>query len=503
MASEAANAIETPVVTEIDSQPTGLDPIDFLIQEARTNFAAFVSAVHRPTYKHSALSKAVCQAVDAFVEDVIAGYRPILMLTCPPQHGKSSLIARCLPPYLFGRLNGILPQTRIAAASFSDTLAQRNRRDAKGILNEPIYREIFPQCSLIDFKGIDNTSDGLQTPTGWLKAVGIGGSLTGFSVDIGIIDDAVKNAEQALSETIQERNQDWYDSVFSTRLQEVSGQLIIGTPWSINDLIAYVRKVHSNNPHFKLLSFPALNYPDEIGYRPDLPQGALVPRLQSEAKLREMKRHMSEFWWSAMFQQMPMSEHGAIFKKQYTQYYRRADLPQTWKRLIISVDATFKDLKSSDFVCVGIWGLSMDDRAYLLDWRREKLGFVATANAIIDLKNKYPRASRIYIEDAANGPALIDMLSKKVTGIEAVPPLGSKEARAHAVSWVWENGWVMLPHPDERPGIVPVVAEVTTFPDVKNDDAVDMMDIALHQLFLRSPIAAMITQDILDRALHG
>lgn len=478
-----------------------VDPVDFLIQEARTNFAAFVSAVHRPAYKHSALSVAVCRAVDTFIDELIAGARPILMLTCPPQHGKSSLISRCLPPYLFGRLNGILPNTRIATVSYADALAQRNRRDAKGIMNEPIYRAIFPATSLIDFKGIDNVSDGLQVPGGgWLKAVGIGGPLTGFSVDVGIIDDAVKNAEQALSDNIQERNRDWYDSVFSTRLQQVSGQLIIGTPWSINDLIAYIRKLHGSDKNFKLLSFPALNYPDEIGYRPDLPQGALVPRLHSEEKLREMKKYMADFWWSAMYQQSPMSEHGAIFKKQYTQYYRRAELPKQWKRTVISVDATFKDLKSSDYVCVGVWGHSLDDKAYLLDWRREKLGFTATANAIIDLKNKYPHAARIYIEDAANGPALIDMLSKKIVGIEAIPPLGSKEARAHAVSWVWENGQVMLPHPDERPGIVPVVAEITSFPDVQNDDAVDMMDIALHQMFLRSPIAALITQEILDRA---
>ena len=487
MASEAA----TPV-----------DPVEFLVQEARHNFAAFVSAVHRPAYKHSALSVEVCRAIDQFVDDVLAGLRPILMLTCPPQHGKSSLISRCLPPYLFGRLHGLLANTRIASVSYASALAQRNRRDAKGILNEPIYRSIFPDTTLIDFKGIDNVSDGLEMPGGgWLKAVGIGGPLTGFSVDVGIIDDAVKNQDEALSETIQERNRDWYDSVFSTRLQQTSGQVIIGTPWSSHDLLAHIRRLHGSDPRFKLLSFPALNYPDEIGYRADLPQGALVPRLHSEEKLREMKKYMAEAWWSAMFQQMPLSEFGAIFKKQYTQHYRQADLAALkWKRIVMSVDATFKDKKSSDYVCVGVWGQTVDDNAYLLDWRREKLAFTATANAIVDLKNKHPRISRIYIEDAANGPALIDMLSKKVTGIEAVPPLGSKEARAHAVSWVWENRQVWLPDPQEKPGIVPLVAEITSFPDVKNDDAVDMMDIALHQLFLRSPIASLITKEILDRA---
>jgi predicted phage terminase large subunit-like protein len=418
-----------------------------------------------------------------------------------PTHN-SSLVARCLPPYLFGRLTGILPAVRIASASYAAGLAQRNRRDAQTIMDEPIYREIFPHTSLIDFKGVDNATDGLEVPGGgWLRGVGIGGGLTGFSVDVGVIDDCVKDAVEALSDATQQRNRDWYDSVFMTRLQENSGQIIIGTPWSANDLLAHIRKTMGDDPRFTLISFPALNYPDEIGYRPDLPTGPLVPKLHSEIKLRETKKITAEFWWSAVYQQTPMADVGAIFKKDYVQYYRRAELPATFKRIVMSVDAAFKDLKSSDYVCVGVWAQALDDNTYLLDWRREKLSFTATAAAIVDLKTKYARASKIYIEDAANGPALIDMLSKKVHGIEAVPPLGSKEARAHAVSWVWENRLVWLPHPDERPGIVPVVAEITSFPDVKNDDAVDMMDIALHQLHLRSPIAALITQDVLDQAM--
>jgi predicted phage terminase large subunit-like protein len=752
----------------------------------------------------------------------------VLMLTAPPQHGKSSLIARCLPPYLFGRLTGELPAVRIAAASYAHALAQRNRRDAQSIMSEPIYRAIFPHTSLIDFRGTDNASDGLQVPgDGWLKGVGIGGPLTGFSVDCfapgtlidtdhglisvenlyvhaktvkvlsynngaldyasikaigyrqatrlyrittdagrvlevtgnhpvcangryiaaaelapgdvlvcavpvaddtdgcrlrqeagtrrhavlqqslygpcaphrqqelcglrrarevceiaalpsvpesvsseahasarsragdtlrdmrqnvhesleggrsadmqqgvcgdsalatdgrcnesefqgqrsvvhcahataqqggiplcktgdtgsgrsqvcdlrgdedatctpyrresasqfilqfadtvrelpsalsqpahgrqyesdnvrmveiidgpvtvydlqvektanlfangvlahncGIIDDAVKNAQEALSEVTQERNRDWYDSVFLTRLQQRSGQVIIGTPWSANDLLAHIRKLYEGQPNFTLLSFPALNEPDEIGFNPDLPRGALVSSLHDEAKLREIKRSISQMWWAAMYQQTPLADLGAIFPRANVQYYRRADLP-TFQRIVMSCDATFKDGEASDFVAVGVWGKTVDDRVYLLDYRRERLAFMATAQAIADLKRKYPQVSRIYIEKAANGEALIDMLHKHFPAIEGVLPLGSKEARAHAVSWVWAANNVLLPHPDESPGIAQWVAEITSFPDVKNDDTVDCMTIALQQLCLRSPIAALITRDILNRA---
>lgn len=498
--SEAIRPIAAPSLTTATAQ---IDPVQFLIESARTNFAAFVAAVHRPRYSHSAFSASVCRQVDKFVDDVLDDKRPVLMLTAPPQHGKSSLIARCLPPYLFGRLTGKLPAVRIACASYAHPLAQRNRRDAQSIMCEPIYRAIFPETSLAGFNGIDNASDGLQIPgDGWLKGVGIGGSLTGFSVDIGIIDDAVKNAQEALSDVTQARNRDWYDSVFLTRLQQRSGQVIIGTPWSANDLLAHVRKTYGADENFTLLSFPALNDPNDVGYNPDLPLGALVPHLHSETKLREIKRHIALLWWSAMYQQSPLADLGAIFPRANLQHYRRADLPTAFVQLCMSVDATFKDGEASDFVAVGVWGKTQDDRVWLIDYRREQLAFMATAKAIADLKGKHPRVSRIYIEEAANGAALIDMLKKHFPAIVGVPPLGSKEARAHAVSWVWTNNSVMLPHPDESPGIAPWVAEITSFPDVKNDDTVDCMSIALQQLCLRTPIAALITQEVLRAAAH-
>lgn len=477
------------------------DPVDFLLQAARTNFAAFVSAVHRPRYRHSAFSAKVARAVDKFVDDVLAGKRPVLILTAPPQHGKSSLIARCLPPYLFGRLTGHLDAVRIACASYAQGLANRNRRDAQGIMTEPVYRAIFPHTSLIGFKGIDNQADGLEVPGGgWLRGVGIGGGLTGFSVDVGLIDDAVKNSDEALSETIQERNRDWFDSVFLTRLQQRSGVLIIGTPWSANDLIAHARKTFGDEENYTLLSFPALNEPDEIGYDPDLPHGALVPHLHDRAKLVEIKRFMAPMWWAAMFQQTPLADMGAIFPRANVQHYRRADLPKQFQRVIMSVDATFKDGAAGDYVAIGVWGKTSDDRVWLLDKRREKLAFMATAQAIADLKRKHPYVNRIYIEEAANGAALIDMLRKHFPAIEGVPPLGSKEARAHAVSWVWTANSVMLPDPSEDPSIAQWVAEITSFPDTRNDDTVDCMSIALQQLCLRSPISSLITREILNKA---
>lgn len=488
-----------------DSNAT-IDPVRFLVEAARVNFAAFVTAVHRPRFHHSAFSLRVCAAVDEFVDDMMAGKRPVLMLTAPPQHGKSSLISRCLGPYLFGRLAGKLgngnDSIRVACASFALKLARRNVRQAKAVMTDPMYREIFPFASLIGFRGV-STSENYDVPGGGnLQGVGVGGGITGFSVDVALIDDPTRDAKQALSPDVQDGLEAWYESVIMTRMQENSGIVIIGTPWSANDVLARVRRKMEDEPRFRLLSFPALNLPDEVGYNPELPEGALVPKLHSETKLREMQKFMSSLWWSAMYQQAPLADFGAIFKREHLQHYYKRDLPKQFVRTIMSVDATFKDGAASDYVFVGVWGLTAGDDVYLIDWRREKLAFMATAKAVTDLKVKHAAVSKMFIEDAANGAALVDMLKKHFPMMVGVPPLGSKEARAHAVSWVWENKQVYLPHPEEAPGIKPVVAEITSFPDTTtgHDDAVDGMTIALHQLCLRSPIAKLITQDVLRAA---
>lgn len=484
-----------------------IDPVQFLIEAARTNYAAFITAVHRPRFKHSAFSAQVCRAIDQFVLDVLAGKRPVLILTAPPQHGKTSLISRCLPPYLFGRLMAHLPATYIAGVAYALGLARRFTREAKAIMMDPVYRAIFPDASLIGRGGV-STSDQFDVParetrmTSEYRGLGVGGPLTGMPLHVLLIDDSVKNAQEALSPVVQESREAWFDSVGQTRMQELSGTVLIGTPWSANDLLARVRRKFQGDPRLTLLSFPALNRPGESGYREDLPEGALVPHLHSETKLREMKAHIAEFWWAAMFQQTPMAEFGAVFKREGLRYYRRAELPTNFVQVIISVDATFKDGQASDFVAAGVWAKSADDRVWLLAKRREKLAFMATATAIIDLKNADKRVTRTFIEDAANGAALVDMLKKHIPGLVGVPPMGSKEARAAAVSWVWDAGQVMLPHPDEDPSIAAWVDEITSFPDTTSghDDTVDCMTIALHQLCLRSPIAALITNDILRMA---
>jgi predicted phage terminase large subunit-like protein len=244
-----------------------------------------------------------------------------------------------------------------------------------------------------------------------------------------------------------------------------------------------------------VLRFPALNYPNETGYNPKLPKGALVPDLKSEELLRERKATTSEFWFSAVYQQSPHPLGGSIFKVTGIQFYLPKMLPKSFDLIIDSWDCTFKDTDGSDYVVGQKWG-KKGAYCYLLHQIRGQMGFTETARQVEVLRTWGGLISReVLIEDKANGPAVIDFLKMKVFGLIPVEPDGSKTARAHAVTSVWEAMNVWLPHPDVAEWIGSAggqhlpgtwLAEVTRFSgpgSVANDDQVDSFTMALRRLY--------------------
>ena len=133
---------------------------------------------------------------------------------------------------------------------------------------------------------------------------------------------------------------------------------------------------------------------------------------------------------------------------------------------IMSVDAAFKDTKTSDFVAIGIWGKT-GSNVYLEDVVNERLDFVRTVEVIRNLKAKYPDVSMILIEDKANGSAIISTLQREIMGIVPVEPLGNKESRAYAIQPFIMAGNVHLPR--GKPWVDDYLDQMTRFPRGKHD----------------------------------
>lgn len=455
-----------------------IDPMVLAAQEllarrqARVGLHDFITYLN-PEYIASEFSRKCCDALDQFLADMMAGLRPILCLGAPPQHGKSEIVSRYFPAYVFGRY----PNLRVAGLSYALSLATDMNRDVQRIMLSPEYRNLFPDSALnqrrvvtieLEAKRNSETFE-IVGRTGSYVSQGVGGPLTGKRVDLGIIDDPIKNAKEALSPTIKESIWNWYVSTFLTRLSKNSGQIIMATRWAMDDLTGRVLEKY---PRAKRLFFQAI---DKSGH-------ALVPELHPIDKLLETKGTLGEYFWSAMYQQSPKAIGGTIIKDDHIRYYLPRDLPQKFDQVIQSWDMTFKDTDGSDYVVGQVWGKS-GANAYLLDQVRERLSFTATVAAVKQMTVKWPIAVRKLVEDKANGPAVIDNLKSTVTGLIPVEPDGSKVARCHAVSAYWEAGNVWLPHKDIAPWIEGAVAEFTTFPAAANDDQVDAMTQALRDLF--------------------
>lgn len=466
-------------------------------RKARSSLQAYILYTS-PNYKQSTFSHTVCQALDQFIVDVKMGKRPILILQAPPQHGKSEMVSRKLPAYLMGSE----PSWRIAAASYSDELANAMAQDVRRNLASPEHRELFA-VSAEKRKFDVNRMGEFTTPggSGSYLGVGVGGGLTGRPVDVGIIDDPVKNEKEALSEITKEGHWNWYQSVFTTRLSEYSGQIIMATAWAEDDLAARIKSTFSKSPRLRVLSFPAINSPDEVNYNPDLPEGPLVPQLHSLSQLLEIKSFLSDYWWSALYQQSPKAIGGNVFKEIGIQYYWPKDLPERFDKVVDSWDCTFKDTNGTDFV-VGLKVGKRGANSYVLERDRKRRGFVETAEAVERMQDRAPLPHTVLIEDKANGPAVIDFLKKSVPRLFPVEPDGSKLARAYAVTSVWESRNIFLPHPDIAPWVKEFIAELTAFPAGANDDQVDSFTQALRYLY---PLFGRlsISNDVLKRAARG
>ena len=332
----------------------------------------------------SIFSEVVCAALDKFILDVKAGTRPILILEGPPQHGKSELVSRKLPAYLLGSQ----PNLRIAAASYSSSLADSMSLDVRRNLASPSHLRLFP-VAIEKRKYTVNRNGEFTSPSGNGSYIsdGVGGGFTGKPADIFIIDDPIKNNEEALSDVTKEKIWNWYQSTSKTRMSAKSGTIIMATRWAEDDLSGRVIEMYEKDLRLTILRFPAINDPNEVGYNVAMPTGALVPALHPLAQLLELKHELSDYWWSALYQQSPKALGGNVFKEIGIQYYLPKDLPKTFDKVLDSWDCTFKDTDGTDYVVGQKWG-KKGANAYLLAQRRARMSFTKTADEVDSLRKE-------------------------------------------------------------------------------------------------------------------
>lgn len=416
-----------------------------------------------------------------YLDKFVAGDIKRLIVSMPPRHGKSELVSRRLPAYAFGKN----PNTSIISCSYGADLASRMNRDVQRIMESPSYAQVFPNSTLNE-SNVRSVANGsylrnsdifeIVGHKGVYRSAGVGGGITGMGGDIIIVDDPIKNKEEAESQVYRDKIWDWYTSTLYTRLEKDAGILITMTRWHEDDLIGrLLDKKRAGDEYadkWAVVEFPAIKETDLNPIDPRQIGEPLWPWKFSKHRLLSIKATSGSKDFSALYQQKPSPAEGNIVKREWWRFYTVA--PEMDKKGI-SADLTFKKTKKSDYTVLQVWGRKGADK-YLLDQVRDKMGFNAQLTAMRALAAKWDLEGVIlskWVEDAANANAMQETLQKEIAGIILVPATTSKVLRAETISPQIQSGNVYLPDPSIAPWVNDYIEEWAAFPNSTHDDQVD------------------------------
>jgi hypothetical protein len=275
---------------------------ELLYRKAKTDFKKFVPLI-KPDYNMQWFHEVVCEKLQLFSEGKIKK----LMILMPPQHGKSELATRLFPAFHLG----VKPNTKIAIASYAQSIASSFNRAIQRNIDNEVYGEIFPDTKL-NYSQLFHTNANAVSRTdklieivgaqGSVRTVGRGGPLTGQPVDIGIIDDLYKDRAEAVSPTISESAWAWYTDVFKTRLHNDSQQLLMNTRWDNLDLAG--RLLELEGSEWEVVIFTGIRTLDEYAYDIRKVGEALWPGKHSLERLLKIQED-TEITFNSLYQQQP------------------------------------------------------------------------------------------------------------------------------------------------------------------------------------------------------
>jgi predicted phage terminase large subunit-like protein len=321
-----------------------------------------------------------------------------------------------------------------------------------------------------------------------MMTAGVGGPLTGKGANLLLVDDPIKNAEEAASQTQRDKIWNWWTSTAYTRLEPDGIAVVVMTRWSEDDLVGrLLREAEHGGEQWDVLSLPAFAEDGDLMDRAlDEP---LWPERFDTAALERIRTAVGSYVWNALYQQRPAPAEGGMFKRNWWRFSRV--LPERFDEVIQSWDFAFKETRTSDFVVGQVWGRKGADK-FLLDQVRARTDFTGSISAVRQLSSRWPKAAAKLVEGKANGPAVIAALKKEISGLIEVEPQGSKESRAAAVTPQVEAGNVYLPERELHPWVSDFIEEHASFPNGAHDDQVDACSQALARLGLMA--SAQFTQ---------
>lgn len=427
-------------------------------------------------------------AIAEKLDKVANGEIDRLMLFIAPRTGKSLFASTLFPTYYIGKY----PDRQIMQASHSTNLAEGFGRDARNMLLDEDYQQIFPNTKLS--KDSRSTSSWATDAGGKYNAVGVGAGIAGKGFHLGIIDDPLSE-QDAYSKTVKDGVWSWYGPGFYTRRMPGNNAIIIiNTRWAVDDLTGRLLAqsvVDPNADRWEVLSIPAIldeqaaelltRISHEPKYRKYLSGDPITfragdsfsPRRFPLKELLRSKGNMTQKKWAALYQQSPYEDEGGILPRQHWRKWK-SDKPPACEFVVQSYDTAFETEEINDPSARTTWGIFKrpEDGKYaciLLERLNKQMSFPDLREHAYEAFLEY-QPDRVLIEKKASGHSLLQELRRKGVPITPWKVKDSKLARAHAASIVLEQGCVYYM---DKSWAEEVIQQCAEFPNAKHDDLVD------------------------------
>lgn len=345
-----------------------------LIGQARQDFIDFCIYADRnydPQWFHEEVGRAL--------EAVERGEIKRLMIEMPPRHGKSDEVSIKFPAWVLGRH----PDWPIMNASYSSDLSEKASGLCRDLVRSEQYAQVFPRLKV---KGDTKAKSYWQvehgekedidhTTGGSYQAVGVGGAATGFGAKILIIDDPVKNREEADSEVMRAKVWDWYASVARTRLEDDGAIIVIMTRWHEDDLAG---RILATGQQWHRICYPAIAEEDE---RVRKKGEALWKGKFPVSALEDIRKDSDERTWFALYQQQPKKSDKQSFDPAWFPTWQHDDLKNVMCNRYAMIDVADTKKDGADWTGVVVADWSIDDKWYLRYVKRERVNI----KGLIDL----------------------------------------------------------------------------------------------------------------------
>jgi hypothetical protein len=313
-----------------------------LLQQGRDDLLSFCilsNPKYNPNWHHELIANELMSIEDGSF--VAKGYK-ILILCVPPRHGKSEEATINFPAWYLGRN----PTLEVITSSYSADLAHDFGRKTRRLVSAPIYQSIFGISLASEQKAVDKwqTSKG-----GTYTSTGVGGAITGRGANLLIIDDPLKNREDANSITIRNKQWDWFTSTAYTRLEPGGVVVLILTRWHLDDLAGRILVHEELSKRTKLIVFPAIATDDEQYRRKG---DYLWPTRYAPEEYESIKQAIGPYDWSALYQQSPILSENQEFRNDWFKHRDRAEIDRLNTRSFLTIDTAYSQRDGADYIGV-------------------------------------------------------------------------------------------------------------------------------------------------------